>query len=101
MAPKPNLTQVHNEIAKQAGNKISAKEVREVLNALQETIVTNLHEKGNFTLHGLVSFRIFHKSATPSKKKKAFGKEIQVEAKSARKVVKVQVLKQLNDTVGA
>jgi len=84
---------------------LSKKDVTAVLDELGKLVAKNLGKKGPgmISIPGLVKIKVVHKKATPAKKgvPNPFrpGELMDVPAKPAKKVVKVQPLKALKDMV--
>lgn len=83
--------------------QLSKKDVSNVLDELSKLVAKNVGKKGPgvFALPGLVKIKVVHKKAAPAKKgvPNPFkpGELMDVAAKPARRLIKVQALKGLKD----
>lgn len=98
-AKAPTKTEIIARIAEDAG--ITKKQAGAALAALQGMATKSLKKGGVFTIPGFVKLKVVVKPATKARKGiNPFTKEEMVfKAKPARKVVKVQALKNLKDAV--
>ena len=78
---------------------MSPKAAKDLLGAIRQIATRELQSSGTFKLPALVSFRLFHKAASPAKMKVMFGKNVLVARKPARSVIKVTPTKQLRDAL--
>eukprot|EP00973_Karenia_brevis_P080209 11126418-Karenia_brevis.AAC.1 len=78
---------------------VSPQEAQNLVGMLLQIAIRELRETKLFTLPSLVSFKALEKKATPAKIKKMFGKELQIEAKPKRTIVKATIMQQLQDAV--
>lgn len=94
-------TEIRQLLAQQTG--LAARQVQEVLDHLQETILTEVKRTGTFSLPGLVKIVKVYKPATPAQKgvPNPFkpGELMDRPAKPASNKVKVRPLKMLKDAV--
>ena len=97
----PTKSQLMTTIAE--GTGLSKKQVASVFEALGEQVKKNLGGRGpgKFVVPGLMKMRVVKKPATKARKgiNPFTGQETVFKAKPARKVVKIQPLKALKDSV--
>ncbi|MFO7986593.1 MAG: HU family DNA-binding protein [Desulfatiglandaceae bacterium] len=91
-----------NEIAENTG--LTKKEVSSVFEELSALIERHVKKRsaGQFTLPGLLKIEVKRKGATKARKgvNPFTGEEITIQAKPARRVVKVRPLKRLKEMLG-
>merc|ERR1711959_532002 len=102
MAPKAmKKAMTSGAIVSQVAEKteLKPKQVRAVFAELKEVAYTEVAKTEKFTIPQLVMLKLKHKPARKAGTKMMFGKEVQVAAKPASKVVKAFPAKSLKDSI--
>jgi nucleoid DNA-binding protein len=94
---KARAAHVYADIADVAG--VSAKDTKSVLDGIRQVAIRELRRSGTFKLAAFVSLKLLRKAASPAKTKSMFGKEVRIDAKPARTLVKATAVKQLRDAL--
>ena len=92
-------TMVYHKIAEAAA--ISPRQAKQVLDAIRKVIVMEVRESGSITLPNTASFKSKTKEATPGRTKKIMDKEVKIQPKPKRIILKVNPTKQLAKTLPA
>merc|ERR1711907_316290 len=102
MAPKAmKKAMTSGAIISQVAEKteLKTKQVRAVFAELREVAYAEVAKTEKFTIPQLVMLKLKHKPARKAGKKMMFGREVQVAAKPASKVVKAFPAKSLKDSI--
>merc|ERR1719473_1302360 len=83
--------------ALESSSGVAKKDVKKVVDSLEGVVTSAVKSGGKVVLPGICRVVLKHKKATPAGKRMAFGKEIKVKAKPARKVVKIFAVKALKE----
>ena len=94
-------TQLIQAIAEATGNEVNKRQVKQVLEALQNVGHKTLKRQGIFTLPGFAKFRVVKKPATKARKgiNPFTGQETTFKAKPASKSVRARPVKACKDAV--